>query len=185
MMVKKARKLTLSACGGFTILEVLVGISIFAIGLLGITTMHISSIKSIKFSSDLTEATYLAANKVEILKGYDYDNILLSDRDGDGTDQDADDDNVDDDGGNFGLDDKCMATVDPHCSGDRQADWCEGCTAAEGFGTGRNNIFRIYHNIAVDEEMDDCKVINVIVKWRVKKEARHIVIRAERCRPGA
>jgi prepilin-type N-terminal cleavage/methylation domain-containing protein len=183
MMLKRDKSPIFLRKSGFTILEVLVGVSIFAIGLLGITTMHISSIKSIKFSSDLTEATYLATNKVEILKGYDYDHPLLSDRDGDGTGKDLDDDNVDDTGNNFGLDDMCMATVDANCTGDAQADWCEGCTAAEGFGTGRNNIFRIYHNIAEDEEMDDCKVINVIVTWASKKTSRHIVVRAERCRP--
>ena len=52
---------------GFSLLEVLIGISVFMIGMLGVTALNISSMKSNTFSGNLTEATLVAASKLEEL----------------------------------------------------------------------------------------------------------------------
>ena len=99
---------------GFSLIEVLLGISIFMIGMLGVTALNISSLKSNTFSGNLSEATLLAATKIEELMATDFDDIV--DGGADGTNQDVDDDGMDDDDPddaaanidnkpNFGLDD--------------------------------------------------------------------------------
>ncbi len=62
----KPRLLTRSA--GFTLIEVLVGLVILAIGLLAIAGMQITSVKGNFFSSSLTQASVLAQDRLEILR---------------------------------------------------------------------------------------------------------------------
>jgi type II secretory pathway pseudopilin PulG len=69
---------------GFTILEVLFGVSVFVIGLLGVIALMISSVNGNAFSSRLTEATALAANQLEVLMRTDYGSAPLLDADLDG-----------------------------------------------------------------------------------------------------
>lgn len=54
---------------GFTLLEVLIGLIILAIGILAITGMQIASIKGTSFSNNLTQASVLAQERLEFLKG--------------------------------------------------------------------------------------------------------------------
>jgi prepilin-type N-terminal cleavage/methylation domain-containing protein len=87
---------------GFTIIEVLIALAVFAIGILAVTAMQIKAIQSNSSASGLTEATTLAQDKVENLTALDYDDASLDDTDGD-------------DGGpgvGGGLDDKTTATAD-------------------------------------------------------------------------
>ena len=185
-------------CRGFSLIEVLLGITIFMIGMLGVTALNISSLKSNTFSGNLSEATLIAATKIEELMAIDFDgkdldsdgkldvnedtngnhNLdagedldgddkldveenPLADVDGDGTDQeDADDDGVDDDGGNFGLDDTGT-----------DADYNERFL-------GKNGMYTVYWNVAENEPislpLQRTKIINVIVEWYVKDEPRRI-----------
>ena len=53
---------------GFTLIEVLVGLIILAIGLLGIAGMQITSVKGNYFSNHLTQASYVAQDRLEFLK---------------------------------------------------------------------------------------------------------------------
>lgn len=69
---------------GFSIVEVLLGVAIFMIGMLGIAALQISSIKGNSFSANLTESTYLLSNKVEDLMGRGYDHADLTDTNADG-----------------------------------------------------------------------------------------------------
>jgi type IV pilus modification protein PilV len=57
---------------GFTLLEVLIGLVILAIGLLGITSMQIASVKGNTLSSNVTQAANLAQDKLEYLKDLSY-----------------------------------------------------------------------------------------------------------------
>lgn len=57
---------------GFSLLEVLIGLVILAIGLLAIAGMQITAIKGNYFSSSLTQATILAQDKMEELKNLPY-----------------------------------------------------------------------------------------------------------------
>jgi type IV pilus assembly protein PilV len=53
---------------GFTLIEVLVGLVILAVGLLAIAGMMITSVKGNYFSSHLTQASYVAQDRLEYLK---------------------------------------------------------------------------------------------------------------------
>ncbi|MCP4116030.1 MAG: prepilin-type N-terminal cleavage/methylation domain-containing protein [Desulfobacteraceae bacterium] len=71
---------------GFTLLEILIAMVIFSIGLLGVAKMQISSIRSNSYSQEMTDATILAKDKIEELMAIDYNNrVLLNDVDTDGS----------------------------------------------------------------------------------------------------
>lgn len=53
---------------GFSLIEVLIGLIILAIGLLAIAGMQITAIRGNDFSKNLTQATVLAQDRMEILK---------------------------------------------------------------------------------------------------------------------
>ena len=63
---------------GFTLIEVVAGLIILAIGLLAIATMQITSTKGSYFSSNVTQATILAQDKMEYLKNLSYGDSNLS-----------------------------------------------------------------------------------------------------------
>ena len=63
---------------GFTLIEVLMGISIFAVGLLAIATMQISAIKVNSSANYLTERTTYAQDKLEELMSLGYTDANLS-----------------------------------------------------------------------------------------------------------
>jgi hypothetical protein len=179
MNEKKSRKFT-KGSRGFSLLEVLLGISIFMIGMLGVTALNISSLKSNTFSGNLSEATLIGATKIEEFMAMDFDDI--EDIDGDGTGQDDKplyDDGIDDDDdadtgndvdgiANFGLDDlECPQS--PVTT--NEADGCDTTI-------GKNGIFTVYWNVAVSEPITvsppRTKRINVIVEWYIKDEPRRI-----------
>jgi type IV pilus assembly protein PilV len=53
---------------GFTLIEVLVGLIILAVGLLGVAGMQLTSVKGNSFSNNLTQASYVAQDRIEHLK---------------------------------------------------------------------------------------------------------------------
>ncbi len=63
---------------GFSLLEVLIGLVILAIGLLAVAGMQITSIRGNHFGGNLTQATVLAQNKLEELKHLPYYDPKLS-----------------------------------------------------------------------------------------------------------
>ena len=62
---------------GFTLIEVLLGLVILAIGILGVASMHIGSVRGNFFSNNLTQAAILAQDKLEHLKYMSYDDSNL------------------------------------------------------------------------------------------------------------
>ena len=64
---------------GFTLIEVMIAITILAIGILGVAKMQISAIKGNSYASGLTEATSFAQNKMEELVALAYDDDDLND----------------------------------------------------------------------------------------------------------
>jgi len=71
---------------GFTLIEVATGLIILAIGLLAIAAMQITSTKGGYFSSNVTQATILAQDKLEYLKNLSYsDSNLISGQHNEGT----------------------------------------------------------------------------------------------------
>jgi type IV pilus assembly protein PilV len=63
---------------GFTLIEVAAVLIILAIGLLGIAAMQITSTRGSYFSSNVTQATILAQDKMEYLKNLPYSDSNLS-----------------------------------------------------------------------------------------------------------
>ena len=65
--------------GGFTLIEVLVAISIFAVGLLAVGTMQLSAINVNSTANQITTRTTWAQDKLEELMALPYSDHLLED----------------------------------------------------------------------------------------------------------
>jgi len=64
--------LRLSAESGFTLIEVLIGISIFAIGMLAVARMQMLTVRNTSVGNFTSQATMLAHQKMEELKTIDF-----------------------------------------------------------------------------------------------------------------
>ncbi|RLB76089.1 MAG: hypothetical protein DRH24_18470 [Deltaproteobacteria bacterium] len=62
---------------GFTLLEVVVAVSIFAVGLLAIAIMHMSAISANSTGAKITEISSWSLDRVEQLMSLPYDDPLL------------------------------------------------------------------------------------------------------------
>jgi type IV pilus assembly protein PilV len=62
---------------GFSLIEVLIGLVILAIGLLAIAGMQIASMKGNFFSHYLTQASYAAQDRLEFLDNLPIDDVQL------------------------------------------------------------------------------------------------------------
>ncbi|MDY0268508.1 type IV pilus modification PilV family protein [Trichloromonas sp.] len=98
----------LSDSSGFTLIEVLITLVIFAVGILGLALMQISAIKGNSVANRVTEAANIASNQIEQIFSWDYnDNRLEEDTNGiytltNGADQVADGHQLDA-GGNYDI----------------------------------------------------------------------------------
>ncbi len=63
---------------GFTLIEVLVGLVLLAIGLLAIAGMQITSVRGNFFSSNITQASILAQDRLEVLRNLPYTDAALT-----------------------------------------------------------------------------------------------------------
>ncbi len=63
---------------GFTLIEVLIGVIILAIGVLAIAGMQITSTRGTSFSNNLMQASYAAQDRLELLKNTGFGDALLS-----------------------------------------------------------------------------------------------------------
>jgi prepilin-type N-terminal cleavage/methylation domain-containing protein len=63
---------------GFTLIEVLVGLVLLAIGLLAIAGMQITSVRGNFFSSNMTQASILAQDRLETLRNLAYADAALT-----------------------------------------------------------------------------------------------------------
>ena len=63
---------------GFTLIEVLVGLVLLAIGLLAIAGMQMTSVRGNFFSGNMTQASILAQDRLEALKQLDISDAALS-----------------------------------------------------------------------------------------------------------
>lgn len=64
---------------GFTLIEVLIGLIILAIGLLALGTLQITSTRGNYFSSNLMQATYIAQDRLEFLKNLPFNSPRIQD----------------------------------------------------------------------------------------------------------
>ena len=143
---------------GFTMIEILIATLVFAIGILGVAIMQISAIKGNSFASGLTEASTLAQDKMEELMMLDYNDLKLTDTDGDGTNMDGNNDGADDSGNNFGLLDPLFlppGPAPPLHAADYQSP---------------SGIYTIYYNIADNVPGTNTKTIGIVVTWGPQDE---------------
>ncbi|MDW7643699.1 MAG: prepilin-type N-terminal cleavage/methylation domain-containing protein [Desulfuromonadales bacterium] len=69
---------------GFSLIEVLIALTIFAVGMLALAQMQIVSMEGNTTARDVTEATTLAQSKIEELMILPYDDDSLDDADANG-----------------------------------------------------------------------------------------------------
>lgn len=62
--------------GGFSLIEILVALTILAIGLLAVVKLQVAAIRSLSFSRHLTTATQLGEQQMEWLRSLPFDPIL-------------------------------------------------------------------------------------------------------------
>lgn len=136
---------------GFTLIEVLVAIVVLSIGILSLFALQTAAIGTNQAANQFTIASNWASDRIEILLRRPYDCITglpnchdLDDDNGDGTNQDPDNNGIDDDGGNFGLDNATPATAD-------------------GSFTSPDGLYTILWNVAIDTPVPNSKTIRVIV----------------------
>ncbi len=134
---------------GFTLLEVLIALAIFSIGILGVAKLQIASTSGNASSRGWTEAASYGQLQLEELMALSLNSLpstnpLLMDTDGDGTNQDTNNDGTDNGGNNFGLDDTGAAS-------DNSITF--------------DTVYNVFWNIAVDEPVAGAMKIKLIVQW--------------------
>jgi prepilin-type N-terminal cleavage/methylation domain-containing protein len=156
---------------GFTLLEVLAAIMVFALGVLALYRLQAATVTSNAFSYEVTQASILAQGRMEELMGVTYDNLNDVDGDGEGG---LDDTGQPDPGNPAGAADSCMTVTvkaDPttHVLGYVVAN---DCTAAL-----RPVVdYRIANNIALNDLLGNVTTIQVIATWVDSKRVTHRVV---------
>ncbi len=64
---------------GFTIIEVLIAVSLLSVGILAVGTLMGTSIKTSSYSQALTQANNLAQERIETLQSISYNNLQVTD----------------------------------------------------------------------------------------------------------
>jgi prepilin-type N-terminal cleavage/methylation domain-containing protein len=139
---------------GFSLVEILIGVAVFSLGMLGIIALQISSLNSIRFAGNMGEGMSLASTKIEELMLADYDDPLTSAASFDPLhpllDYTYD--------GLAGLDNNCHSALG-------------ACAAnADGYEVlgGWNGKYVLFWNVVENNPINDTKTINMIISWRVK-----------------
>jgi type IV pilus modification protein PilV len=76
MFIKQIKKTNNNQ--GFTLIEVLIAMSIFAIGFLAVAAMQITANKSTRRAVEVTEATAIASDRMERLMALPYSHVDLA-----------------------------------------------------------------------------------------------------------
>jgi type IV pilus assembly protein PilV len=63
---------------GFTLIEVMIGLVILAIGLLAIAGMQMTAVRGNFSSKNLTQASYVAQERLEFLRGLSFNDGMLN-----------------------------------------------------------------------------------------------------------
>ena len=134
---------------GFSLVEVLVAISIFTVGILGVAQMQYISISADSSAATTTESAMLGQQIVETLFQLDYDSPDLLDLNADGA-------------GGLGS---STPTTDPPAAG--TADYQPAIANAR---------YTAYYNILDNSPYTDTKTIRIIVLWNDKSSPKRYSI---------
>jgi type IV pilus assembly protein PilV len=107
-----SKKKMLGNQSGFTLLEVLIAISILTVGLLGVAQMQIMGIKANYFSGNTTAALTLAEEKMEDLLGKSYTDAELAGSGAPGTDHNDANNPIDETGQAGGIYSRMWTVID-------------------------------------------------------------------------
>lgn len=138
---------------GFTLLEVLIAVSILTVGLLAVASLQGSAIMANASATDVNEAATLAADRLEKLAALPYNDAALTDADGDGATR----------LGDTGFDNN------PDTGNDAD----HGITQQ----TARGKTYNVYWNIAEDDALAGTKTIQVIVVWQDHGKTKQLSLR--------
>lgn len=169
-MVEKRKWHCCTTTEGFTLIEVLVAITIFTVGILAANVMQGTSIRSNHQASNIFEAVAWGTDRLEQLMTGDYNDPLLDDQpvagdpNGNGTGEDVlpiatGPDGIDDNGGNFGLDD----------------------FPGDGGFVSPDGRFNIAWNVAVDYPLEGLKTIRLIINRTDWGQAKAVSITYVKC----
>jgi len=131
---------------GFTLLEIIIALFVFSIGILGLSTMQLTSLKGNSKAARITETSNVTADRFEIIIGFPYDSHNNGkDDDGDGHIDEEDEQVIDvNENGSDGLNDLPPATdVGPVPSTDGH--------------------YNLYWNVAIDHPTQNTKTIKIFV----------------------
>ncbi|MFH0925200.1 MAG: prepilin-type N-terminal cleavage/methylation domain-containing protein [bacterium] len=121
---------------GFTLIEVMVALSVFAVGILGLAIMQISAIKGSSSSMKVTNVAQIASKEIEELMLLDYNDSNLVDSNADGS---------------AGLNDNTSDTADQTFDRTQEGNVKE--------------TYTLYYNIAEDYPLVNSKTIRLILIW--------------------
>ncbi len=138
---------------GFTLLEVIVAISILTVGLLAVASMQGSAIIANATATNITDATTFASDRLEKLASLGYNDTDLEDTDGDGA---------------AGLGDRGF-----------DGDPLTGTDADHGITrqNARGKTYSVYWNVAENDAREGTKTIQVIVAWKDHGKAKQLMLR--------
>jgi len=122
---------------GFTLIEIMISIAIFAIGILAVGIMQGAAVKGNTHANRVTSATNLAQDKIEYLMGLPYNHLDLQDQDGDCVNADE------------GLDD---IGFDNNKATQGDADYMD-----------THELYNVFWNISLNSPINNTKTIRVIV----------------------
>jgi len=134
---------------GFTLLEVIIAISILTIGILAVASMQIGAIRGNALAGGVTEAATWAGDGIEKLMRLSWNDTLLQDTDGDGAN---------------GLDDTGFDN-DPATPGDSDQPLVT------------QGKFTIHCNVADNVVINNTKTVHVIVTWTDNGALKRITFR--------
>jgi type IV pilus assembly protein PilV len=138
---------------GFTLLEVIIAISILTVGILAMASLQGSAIIANASATDITDATTLASDRLEKLASLAYDDTDLNDTDGDGATGLID----------TGFDSDPLTVNDADYGIIQQ--------------TARGKTYSVYWNIAEDDPKVGTKMIQVVVAWEDHGRAKQLALR--------
>ena len=146
-MVRPSIKNRVNCSGekGLTLIEVLIAMVVFAVGIMGLGMMQVSSIRGNADSMHLTSSCQLATKQMEEFLALDYADARLTDDNGDGA---------------AGLNNIAANADEAHPDNPIDAGGVGGIT------------YNVYMNIADDVPFQNTKTIRVIITWQDEGQSK-------------